>query len=220
MATYRFGNGRDITRKYTFKFNFRAILFSSDFKPGFGNDPTVWQILTVNTGASATFRAISGDDVFCRTLNRGGHFPTDLRNPITGTASIPLYFSIKQGGDQQFYVEDITYIDVNDPAVSLINGIKLGFKRYTKPIDATIEGYIYENSGHTEYISIEEHYPVSKLFEWPDNCGPITIYQNDKPNKDTVRHFPKYTTLNWFEARDPKKKDYYRNSSKIQKWKY
>ena len=117
MATYRFGNGRNITRKYAFKFNFRGFIFSQDFQPNSGNDPTRWEILSVNTGATVKFRSMSGDTLSCYTLPVGGYFgiSSELYDPITGNISIPLFYTLKGNvGSGRFELELIKSISLHD----------------------------------------------------------------------------------------------------------
>lgn len=233
MATYRFGNGRNVSKKYAFKFDIIGYLFSRTWNPLSEPKPTVWNGFSLIAGAEAKFRGQTNDLMTVSVFNivkptlganidpvpggesikRLGFGNTlTLYNPDTNTYSIQLHckFSSLKA---KFDLEIADGIDVNDSDVELRSSaqddVAVGGDKYyyRKKISGTVEGYFYEDISRNEYISIEEHYPVSKVFEFPTNCGPITFYQNDKPNKDTVRHFPKYTTLNWYEAPDPKKKN-------------
>ena len=60
MATFRFGNGRSIARKYAFKFNLKATLISSQFDVGF--DTKQWELFTFSVGADVTFLSLNGDN--------------------------------------------------------------------------------------------------------------------------------------------------------------
>lgn len=235
MATYRFGNGRNVSKKYAFKFNIIGYLFSDTWNPLSQSPKKVWNGFSLLTGAEAKFRGQTNDLMtvsvfniakpsFAANINPtpggesikrlGSGNTLTLFNPDTNNFSVQLH-CVFRSLRAKFDLELADGIDANDPDVELRSSaqddVAIGGDKfyYRKIINGTVEGYFYEDIARNEYISIEEHYPVSKLLEFssPDNCGTITFYQNDKPNKDTVRHFPKYTTLNWYEAPDPKKKN-------------
>ena len=65
MATYRFGNGRDIARKYAFKFNLKATLTSETFS--LGGDTKKWELFVFQVGADVIFTSQSEDDFRCFT---------------------------------------------------------------------------------------------------------------------------------------------------------
>lgn len=213
MATFRFGNGRSIARKYAFKFNLKATLISSQFDVGF--DTKQWELFTFSVGADVTFLSLNGDNYrgFTPAITNGE--PGQNSGPAVnfydstlGKYYIPFIYTGKGlVGTNKFYLEEIGPPDKNDPDIETIRGgMNENSRRYRKIISGTVEGYFYDNLGTLELISIDEYYPVSEAFKLPADCGDITIFKTDKPNKDTVRHFPKYTTLNWYEAIDPKKK--------------
>ena len=213
MATYRFGNGRSISRKYAFKFNVKATLFSSTFT--LGEDRNTWELFTFSVGADVIFRSQSGDEFRCYSPSITGSQIGENSGPaiffydaVLGKYYIPLLVKLKGDiGSIKFYLEEFGGPDKNDPDIETIRaGQDPNLRRYRKTISGTVEGYFYDNLGTTELISIDEYYPVTELFKFPDNCGDITIFQADKPNLETIKHFPKYTTLNWYEAVDPKKK--------------
>ena len=226
MATFRFGNGRNVSKKYAFKFNLIGELISDLWNPLVsGSEPTVWNGFRLSTGAVATFVGQTGDEFFVSILDidrpsdlsrfrlsGGTALNFTLLNPQTGNYSVYLYCRYRSL-DARFDLEIADKIDKNDPDVELVNtandDVQIGGDAfyYKKKISGTIEGYFYENFARSEYISIDEYYPVSEVFKLPaGNCGDVTIFQADKPNKDTIRHFPKYTTLNWYEAPDSRKK--------------
>ena len=205
MATYRFGNGRNVSKKYAFKFELIGYLFSRTWNPLSQPKPTVWNGFSLITGAEAKFRGQTNDLMTVSVFNivkptlganiepipggesikRLGFGDTlTLYNPDTNTYSIQLHckFSSLKA---KFDLEIADGIDINDSDVELRSSsqddVAVGGDKfyYRKKIIGTVEGYFYEDISRNEYISIEEHYPVSKIFEFPNNCGPIECYQND-----------------------------------------
>lgn len=75
-------------------------------------------------------------------------------------------------------------------------------------VSGTVEGYVYWGAVANEFVDIQEYYPSKDYFVGssvcPDNENQYW-YQEDL-NEQTVRHWPKYTTINWFEAPDRTKK--------------
>jgi PKD repeat protein len=208
MATFRFGNGRSIARKYAFKFNLKATLYSSSFDVGF--DTKEWQVFTFEVGAEVIFTSLNGDNFNGYTPARSANAGADKYYDSTiGKYYIPFSYTVKGAqGTSKFYLEEIGPPDKNDPNIETIRaGMNENSRKYKKTISGTVEGYFYDNLGTSEFISIDEYYPVTEAFKFPaGDCGDITFFKADKPNLETIKHFPKYTTLNWYEAVDPKKK--------------
>ena len=88
MATFRFGNGRSIARKYAFKFNVKATLFSSTFT--LGEDTNTWERFAFSVGAEVKFESLSGDNFRC--------FTPAITNGQPGENSGPanLFYDAKQ----------------------------------------------------------------------------------------------------------------------------
>ena len=82
------------------------------------------------------------------------------------------------------------------------------FRDEDKTTSGTVEGYVFYGAVMNEFVDIQEYYPSKDYFinspVCPDNQNQYW-YQEDL-NEKTIRHWPKYTTLNWFETPDRTKK--------------
>ena len=67
----------------------------------------------------------------------------------------------------------------------------------------TVRAKVSLSSPYLEYVDINEHYPLEGPFEY-DNCGSEYYIPADL-TEETVRQWPKYTTIDWFELLDTRK---------------
>jgi hypothetical protein len=132
MATYRFGNGRNVSKKYAFKFEVIGELISDFWNPLVSQPPKVWNGFALKSGASARFVGQTEDEMTVSVFNiekpenasrfRFSFNPdvTSLYNPQTNTYSVQLWCRSKFL-DARFDIELADGIDVNDPEVELRN---------------------------------------------------------------------------------------------------
>ena len=110
---------------------------------------------------------------------------------------LALFFSLDAPGGQ---IED-------DPIVFEVIDFD-NFRDEDKTTSGTVEGYVFYGAVMNEFVDIQEYYPSKDYFinspVCPDNQN--QYWYQEELNSSTVRHWPKYTTINWFEAPDPTKK--------------
>jgi hypothetical protein len=92
---------------------------------------------------------------------------------------------------------------LNDPDDELAGG----FTSLRRIVRGSIEGFIFDNEPLDEYVEVSEYYP-SEVQTRPGNCpGSLDEFWVDKKlDQNTVRQWPKYTSLRWFETPNPKGK--------------
>jgi len=73
----------------------------------------------------------------------------------------------------------------------------------TYRVSGTIKAKVYTAAPYLEYVDINEHYPLDGPYEY-DNCG-SEFYIPADLTEETVRQWPKYTTIDWFELLDTRK---------------
>ena len=73
-----------------------------------------------------------------------------------------------------------------------------------KIVSGSVEGTVFYGAPLDEYVSIEEFFP-SEIKTEPSRtgCGNDEFVVQKEFDKNTVRQFPRYTTLNWFELIRP-----------------
>jgi PKD repeat protein len=210
MSLYKIDRSRNVGFVGKFKFNYQFV---------FGDPRLVNTSLArvtgkanINVGAAVAFdygplifegsiaTAWVGGDIgkisnYPDPDNGTGMFGTpSYPRPLTARSS--LLVRIKVGAISTTFdvpIEDIPF-DPNGKSVGLSAG--------------TVEGYFYYGHPYNEFVDIQEYYPSENYFitspVCPDNQNE---YWKDKDLDDkTVRQWPKYTTLRWFETHDPNKK--------------
>jgi PKD repeat protein len=92
---------------------------------------------------------------------------------------------------------------LNDPGDELAGG----FSQLRRIVRGSIEGFIFDNEPLDEYVEVSEYYP-SEVQTRPGNCpGSLDEFWVDKKlDQNTVRQWPKYTSLRWFETPNPRGK--------------
>jgi PKD repeat protein len=124
---------------------------------------------------------------------------------------IPLLFKLKGTGVDlrgSFILDVQPPKDENIDSFFNIGGSNINNlgKRYYRDISGTVEGYIYKGNPLLEMVEILEHYPL-KENRVPNTCQTTNqVWNPEELTEKTVRQWPKYTTLNWFETIDFSKK--------------
>ena len=214
MSLYKINRSRSLSFFGKFKF---------DYTVEFNGTNTEWRFYGSPRGAYINFERISAFRAQCVVSNReiidgdnsnyidfpfGGGVYFGLPSPklnkvyevrflykLEGVNKFSGYFTLlveppPNANDEQ----------LGNPGDELAGG---GLSR-RRIVRGSIEGYVYDNDPLNEYVDISEYYP-SEAQKIPGNCpGSLDeLWFNKKLDKDTVRQWPKYTTLNWFEAPNP-----------------
>lgn len=216
MSLYKIDRSRNISYKGKFKFDYTIDLTSSR---------GAWTGIFYTRGAYIEFRR---DDEFtaqCVVANTDPATPdgtaTFTGHPFDGTAGfggifynfqtnsyeVRLNYRIKgkKSHPGYFVLSNQSPPNANDQINSGGDGFQgTGFIR---TIRGSIEGYFFDNEPLDEYVEVSEYYP-SEVKKTPGNCPGSTdeYWVNKDLDENTVRQWPKYTTLNWFETTNPKGK--------------
>lgn len=224
MATYKIDRDRNYGFVGKFKFSYTVRFFGSNTSLDFTN-------VDVKSGAYIQFE--QGDD-FTAKVSIGRYFPDD-EPPFEGggnnwfgdefgSALIPPRYSlfvdssglsiirntillkydiqIKGAPLEGFFTLDIQPpLDKNKD--QRFDGKPFGYQRF---VSGTVEGYVFNGTPLSEYVEISEHYPLKET-RVPNTCNTTNqVWVPEELTEKTVRQWPKYTTVNWFEAPDFKSK--------------
>ena len=222
MATYKIDRASSLQTTGKFKFDYQVVIAGSDLNAGTTN--------LYNNVAAGAFPSFILKSVTCSLYvgeippitkggdsTPGGH-PWDDRGGLFGfgnfldprdsTVKIPITFSYQSPGEL------------------IANGVRYkgGFSEtiifYTEPYDkvnkpdkilsGSVEGEFFVGLGTNEFVDIDEYYPSENYFigspVCPDNED--EYWRNKDLTKETVRQWPKYTSLNWYETVDPTQQSY------------
>ena len=217
MATYK----TDRDRKYgfvgKFKFSYTVTLISDARGATFG---VRFNNAQINSGALISFK----DDVeFAADITIGRRFPSEDPNGLPGNFSnwfdpqltspnydlinygpkIPLKFKIKNTGLDlrgEFILDIQPDLDVNKDSFFTKGQGGQGVDFYFRYVSGTVEGYVFDGRPLTELVEISEHYPLKEL-RVPNTCNTTNqVWVQEELTEKTVRQWPKYTTINWFET--------------------
>ena len=180
MATFRFGNGRSIARKYAFKFNVKATLYSSTFS--LGGDTKEWQRFVFEVGADVTFRSLNGDNFrgFTPARSEAGG-ATEFYDSASGKYYIPFSYTGKGlQGTNKFYLEEIGPPDKNDPDIDYLSW--LGKNKVTAPYtqaEADILKQAYKLAG-ANYKDLNHGDMNSKELSSTNTVSPVSNWNKTK----------------------------------------
>jgi hypothetical protein len=186
MATFRFGNGRSIARKYAFKFNLKATLYSSPFS--LGEDTNTWQLFTFSVGAEVKFVSLSGDDFRGLTpaitnsqLGENSGPANFFYDASLGKYFIPfIYTVIGAEGTSKFYLEEFGGPDKNDPDIDYLSW--LGKNKVTAPYtqaEADILKQAYKLAG-ANYKDLNHGDMNSKELSSTNTVSPVSNWNKTK----------------------------------------
>ena len=212
MATYKIDRSSSLQKTGKFKFDYQVNIvptggniFQSVSAGGFPE-------LTLNSVECSLYVGDAQDQINFKNLKRfpwGGNYI--FGNFIDGGRSllkIPITFFIKSPG--AIIANGVTYKGGYYETIIL----------YTEPYDVNIkpdkvfsgsvEGEFFVGLNTNEFVEIDEYYPSENYFigspVCPDNED--EYWKNKELSKETVRQWPKYTSLNWYETVDPTSKAY------------
>ena len=120
---------------------------------------------------------------------------------------IPVTFFIQSPG--ALIADDVFYKSYSETIILYTEPYDPDIKP-NKTLGGSIEGEFFVGLGTNEFVDIDEYYPSENYFigspVCPDNDD--EYWKNKELDKDTIRQWPKYTSLNWYEAIDPQSKSY------------
>ena len=222
MATYKTDRDRNYGFVGKFKFSYTVTLISAgpDFGLRFGS-------AQVNSGAYIIFEKESPDaeiKQFTANITIGTETPDADSNwfgeqaNIFNTTSpgynlqnignvIPLYYDIKNATGlflSGLFILDIQKdLDINKDGLLLKGQGGQGQNFYYRYVSGTVEGYVFDGNPLSEFVEISEHYPLKET-RVPNTCNTTNqVWVPDQLNEKTVRQWPKYTTIDWFESINP-----------------
>ena len=226
MATYKTDRDRNYGFVGKFKFSYTVR---------FDDESAIIDFGTVKVLAGA-YIIFDQDQNFTAQISIGRSFPDDKVDSVLGGAGfnwfgeaanilnvsipsyklfdnfgnkIPLIFKLKGAVDLRgsFILDIQPPLDKNKDSFILIGqNINNAGKRYFRDVSGTVEGYVYQGKPLLEFVEISEHYPLKEI-RVPNTCNTTNqVWSADELTEKTVRQWPKYTSLNWFESIDFSKK--------------
>jgi PKD repeat protein len=203
MATYKINRSRNLSYVGKFKFNYEVVV-GIDGVPG-----TAGQFFW-NTGAYFDFDFAGGTFKASGLVanNPPDSYPYfdhgwDGKSYIFGTGD-------QEVGSQRriirfnFLLND-KFNKIRDNFILEVFPIDLSGMKSTT-VSGTIEGSVFYGMPLDEYVDIDEYYPMELGDPTPTACGDNENWIPKDLDQDTVHQWPKYTTLNWYEVPDIKKK--------------
>jgi PKD repeat protein len=207
MALYQIDRPRNAQFVGKFKFNYQVNVGEP---AQFVSAQTHWD---TNAGVRFTFNGEEGLVGTVAVANRGANLASILGWP-TKTQSFPNFGENAYDSFSKKAIIRIAYdlnpaFDVAQRDFVLIDEVDFvpGIGSLAT-MSGTVEGYIYWGAVINEFVDIQEFYPAKDYYikssVCPDNEN--QYWYQEELNEKTVRHWPKYTTINWFEAPDRTKK--------------
>jgi hypothetical protein len=215
MSLYKINRSRSLSFVGKFKF---------DYTVEFNGSTVRWTQFGSPRGAYVDFRRGLEFTGLCVVSNNsadsGGYVThpfgqkADFGKPapdIGGNYEVRLNYFLKGGltSERRYFTLSIQPPPnsndelLNDPDDELAGG----FTSLRRIVRGSIEGFIFDNEPLDEYVEVSEYYP-SEVQTRPGNCpGSLDEFWVDKKlDQNTVRQWPKYTSLRWFETPNPKGK--------------
>ena len=194
MSLYQIDRPRTATFVGKFKFNYFATIRGRNSPD---TPSTRVPVVSFPTNANVGFDAYLGEFRASVTVGQLESGIYTYNNTNNKKVYLALLFSLKGPGGQ---TED-------DPVVFDVIDFD-NFIDFDKTTSGTVEGYVYYGAVMNEFVDIQEYYPSKDYFivspVCPDNEN--QYWYQEELNEKTVRHWPKYTTINWFESPDPTQK--------------
>jgi hypothetical protein len=219
MAIYRTNRSRTTSFIGKFKFNYEILL--GEIPGGESTGPSVNKGIKqafptnafVNFGTSTgfNFNGIVANSVSPPTITPGGNsYDRHPWNEYGGLASFANleYDSVAKTVKIPFsYQLELLTKEQNPQRLSgkfILEVVNIDLNTEFKQVTGSVEGTVYFGAPLEEYVQIDEFLP-SKIQTKPSSsgCGDDEVVVLKDLDKDTVRQFPRYTTLNWFEMIKP-----------------
>jgi len=114
---------------------------------------------------------------------------------------VPFYY--KLGSDDKFrgiFILDVqSNLDKTKDQKSDGSDIETRGGFWYRDVSGTVEGYFFDGKPLSEFVEISEHYPLKET-RVPNACQSTNqVWSPEDLTEKTVRQWPKYTTINWFE---------------------
>ena len=216
MATYKTDRDRNYGFVGKFKFSYTIRFLTT------GTNENNFSSAQLLSSAFVIFKDGNGVEIGKATIGR--IFPNEgnanwfgesadiasLNSPsfdlINLGVKVPFYFRIKAGAQE---LRDTFILDVQEPLDKNKDKRSDGSGEETRggywyrDVSGTVEGYIFDGKPLSEYVEISEHYPLKET-RVPNTCQTTNqVWVPEDLTEKTVRQWPKYTTLNWFESVNP-----------------
>jgi PKD repeat protein len=222
MATYKIDRASSLQYTGKFKFDYQVNIVSGDLISSRGTG--IRQ--SISAGAYPVFKLKSvscslyvGEKPSTSTgpaakpenhpwPDQGGLY--NFGNFIDGgryVLKIPVTFFIQSPGS--LIANDIFYKEYSETIILYTEPYDPNVKP-DKTLSGSIEGEFFVGLGTNEFVDIDEYYPSENYFIGSSVCpdNEDEYWKNKDLTKDTIRQWPKYTSLNWYESIDPKSKSY------------
>ena len=222
MATYKIDRSSSLQKTGKFKFDYQIVITGGDLNAGTTN-------LYNNITAGAVPEFILNSVTCSMYIGQpkpitaggdatpGGHPWTDrgglygfgnFLDPRDSTVKIPITFVYQSPGE--LIANGVRY---KGGYFETINFYSEPYDKVNKPdkiLSGSVEGEFFVGLGTNEFVDIDEYYPSENYFIGSSVCpdNEDEYWKNKDLTKETVRQWPKYTSLNWYEAVDPTKKSF------------
>ena len=210
MATYKTNRSRTTSFIGKFKFNYEVVLgvvpgteialrenkidFTTDAAVYFGQDAFTFNGSVLNN--------LPDDKTFNYDGTRGEYNKgLVVYDEVAKKVKILFFYKLEKFNETgpksilsgSFVIDEVDF----DYSITPVEG------NY-KIVSGSVEGTVFYGTPLEEYVSIDEFFP-SKIETQPSSsgCGDDEIVTQKDFDKNSVRQFPRYTTLNWFEMIKP-----------------
>ena len=217
MATYKIDRSSSLELSGKFKFDYQINFIVSDFNAGPG--------AVDYFPSAAAYPTFELKSVSCSMYIGDPLSPLDDPNqkaethPWTGNYSFGQFYDITNKFIRipvTFFFHSPGGIIAND--ITYKGGYVENYVLYVEAYDAltdkvlsgSVEGEFFVGLGTNEFVDIDEYYPSENYFSGSPVCpdNEDEFWRNKELTKDTVRQWPKYTSLNWYETIDRNSKSY------------
>jgi len=210
MSVYQIDRPRSVSILGKFKFDYQVKLGNQN--PNFkgSNGQFFW---STNAGVNFQFNGLDGLTATVGVANIGADLNSFFYYGFdSGTPNFGFNESVPGTGNRARIRIGYELIpskpDVPQRDFIIIDEVDFNPSGIYQSASGSVEGYVYWGIVTNEFVDIQEYYPSKDYFVGspvcPDNENQYW-YQEDL-NEKTIRHWPKYTTLNWFETPDRTKK--------------
>ncbi len=207
MAIYRTNRSRTTSFIGKFKFNYEVVLGNPPGTPTLRDGAAIYTTnAAVNFSSTTPFFNFSGIVGYNPPTSKAFEYPwlgtdygeisSSVVEKIGDKVKIKFSFSLSAGfgqGQNNLNITDAFVIDL----------VEVNLKDFGV-FTGSVEGEVYFGAPLEEYVEIDEFLP-SEIKTQPSSsgCGDDEIVSVKDLDKNTVRQFPRYTTINWFEMTKP-----------------
>ena len=207
MAIYRTNRSRTTSFIGKFKFNYEVVLGNPPGEPTTRDGAAIYTTnAAINFSSTTPFFNFSGIVGYNPPTTKAFEYPwlgtdygeisSSVVEKVGNKVKIKFSFSLSAG-----FGQGQNNLDIKDSFVIDLVEVNLrDFGVFT----GSVEGEVYFGAPLEEYVEIDEFLP-SEIKTQPSSsgCGDDEIVSVKELDKNTVRQFPRYTTINWFEMTKP-----------------